>query len=332
MSPLLSALQRRIAFPIPAADVRAGIPLVNGTLGALLCGEGRFMRITFNRSDYGGGAAETGNAELLPMGRVDLELPHDWTTAAGGLHPLTGEAELELDGHRTQGKLRAAVLRDAPVLCLRITGLDGASVQVRNRPPDAPDVLERFHALGMPRAQTFDLDEFGGWMQERPGAPAVCVGWLRHDLATGFVFYATAAYGDTPPEARKAALGVLGEVRTEGYTSATLRSFGGWRRWWGEMAAAQPSASAQEIVRCLEMYRQGGRELRTIRVPRTEAADTALRAGEEMDTPVDLSTTADGDLAVSLAGREAARVPLRPAWLDGGAIRGHKPPTKAYRP
>ena len=324
MPPLLPFLQTRLPFPVPTADVQAGLPLVNGTLGALLCGDGRTLRITLNRADYGYHREGDELPEPLPLGRLDLELPSDWLAASGGLHLLTGEAELELDAHREQGKARATMLRDRPVLCVRITGPVGAAVHVRNRPPDAPEVLEHFQELGLPAAQTFDLDEFGGWVQERPGARATCVGWLRHDLSSGFVFYATAVYGETPQEAKKAALQTLSEVRAEGYTSATLRSFGGWRKWWGQLSAADQPVSLDELIRCLDLYRHGGIDL--------PGESTGIPGPAGWLERIGMEAAPDGELVLAYEGREIARGPLRPEWLDGPAIRGHRPPTKAYRP
>lgn len=265
-----SFLRQRLEFPFPAAEAHSGIPLSNGTFGTLLWGEGRRLRITLNRADYwdhrGGLSlseeatyenlqrwlAEGDEAKLravfesrdqadpssppqptrLPIGRLDLVLPLDWSVASGGLHLSTGEAELELQGYREQGKLRTTVLRETPVLCLRITGIPGAEVKLESRPPDAPEVVERFRKYGLPKAQVFDLGEFGGWVQECPGEPALCVGWLRHVSAGGLLLFVTAAYGDTPAEARSQALLTLEEASSEGYMPATLLSFSAWRKWW----------------------------------------------------------------------------------------------------
>ena len=236
-SPLLS---RRLEFPFPARDAHAGLPLSNGTFGALLWGEERTLRITINRADYWdhrGGLAfgpdatyanlrrwleEGDEARLrevfegapsddgtpphptrLPMGRVDLELPVDWSVAAGGLHLSTGEAELELTGYRSQAKLRGVVLRETPVLCLRLTGLDGSAAAVRSRPVDSREVLDHYRRYGLPKAQSFDLGEFGGWVQECPGEPSLCAAWLRLPTNGGLLLFVTAVYGDTPADARR---------------------------------------------------------------------------------------------------------------------------------
>lgn len=296
MSRKPSFLRQRLEFPFPLTEVHAGLPLSNGTFGALLWGEGRRLRITLNRADYwdhrGGLSfgedatyanlkqwlAEGDEAQLravfegrdpatgerppcptrLPMGRIDLELPPDWRLDAGGLHLGTGEAELELAGYREAGKLRASILRDRPVFCLRITGVDGAAVRVRTCPPDAPEVREHFRARGFPPAQTFDLDEFGGWVQECPGEPAMCVAYFRHVSSGGLILYITSVYGEDPVEARKAALQALEAVNSEGYTPATLRSFGAWGKWWEQAAAVHLPDPTLELLYYLGMYKLGG--------------------------------------------------------------------------
>jgi hypothetical protein len=291
-----SFLSRRLEFPVPALEVHSGVPLSNGTFGALLWAEGRRLRMTVNRADYwdhrgglsfgedatyanlkqwleegdearlrevfeGRGQATPGvppQPTRLPMGRVDLLLPVDWSVASAGLHLSTGEAELELSGHRAQARLRAAVLRDVPVLCLRVTGVPGGEVRVESRPPDAPAVLERFREFRMPRPEVFDLGEFGGWVQECPGEPAMCVGWLRHLSPGGLLLFVTSVYAATPLEARKLALQTLEAVSSEGFTPATLRSFSGWRKWWQQAPSVELPDPTAELLFHVGMYKLGG--------------------------------------------------------------------------
>lgn len=289
-------LRQRLTFPIPAREVHAGIPLSNGTFGALIWGEGRHVRITVNRADFWdhrGGLEfgpeatyanlrrwlEEGDEERLravfegsaghapgvpprptrlPMGRIDLELPPDWSLAAGGLHLLTGEAELELAGPRGEARLRASILRDVPVLCLRVTGLEGGSIKVHGRQPDAAAVREHFRAYGFPPAQVFDLGQFGGWTQECPSEPAMAAGWLRHDSASGLLLYAGSVYGPDPQEARKELLRVLETANAAGYTPATLRAFGWWRKWWAQCPAVSLPDPELELLYYLGMYKLAG--------------------------------------------------------------------------
>lgn len=295
-----SFLDQRLEFPFPAGEVHSGIPLSNGTFGALLWGGSGTLRVTVNRADYwdhrggldfgseatyanlqlwlregneaklrevfeGRASSDTGQPPRptrLPMGRFELQLPEDWILESGGLHLGTGEAELELLlPHRAdpqRAKLRGALLRETPVLCLRLTGLDGNGVRIRNCPPDAPEVTEHFRKYGFPKPQLFDLDEFGGWVQECPGEPAMCAAWLRHSTPGGLVLYITSVYAPSPTEARHLALQTLERVRSEGYTPSTLRSFGWWRKWWQQSASVRLPDPSLELLYHLGMYKLGG--------------------------------------------------------------------------
>lgn len=258
MPDLTPYLQQRLPFPFPAPEVQFGIPLTNSALGALIWGEGGRVRITLNRADYP--TTVSGASGVLPLGRVELELPEDWSLAAGGLHLVTGEAEVDLTHPRSTAKLRASILRTGPVLCLRITGLEGGSIRVHSRPPDSPEAQERFRALARPPAQVFDLGTFGGWVQEHPGQPALCPGWLRHENAGGLLLYVTAAYGADPQSARRAALEELEAANSAGYTPSTLRTFSEWRKWWQQARGVSLPAADLDLLyhRALERLAGNG--------------------------------------------------------------------------
>src|SRR4051794_11467417 len=107
-------LQQRLEFPFASAEARAGLPLSNRLFGALLWGVGRTLHVTIKRADYSPRGSVRGEdddppampmaaAPALPMGRLDMHLPPDWSVATGGLHLLTGEAEIELTSGRPEG-------------------------------------------------------------------------------------------------------------------------------------------------------------------------------------------------------------------------------------
>ncbi|MFN3650257.1 MAG: glycosyl hydrolase family 95 catalytic domain-containing protein [Armatimonadota bacterium] len=283
-------LRQRLEIPFPAEEPHAGIALGNGTLDALLWGGGRAVRVTLGRADYWyhgrsapphpeatyanlcewlqsgdtarleavfGSPSAAGDERAstrLPLGRIELQLPDDWSLVSGGLHLETGEAELELDGYRDRGKLRGVLLREAPVLCLRVTGPTGGAVRVSGHPAESPALRSR----GMPPPVKFDLGELGGWVQEQPSGPAVCVAWLRHEGPGGLLLYLTAAYGADPADARKQALSALEAVSSAGYTPATLRSFTAFRRWWEQLPVVSLPDPALELLYYTGLYRLSG--------------------------------------------------------------------------
>lgn len=335
-----SFLQQRLPFSFPTREAQAGIPLANPTFGALVWGEGRAVRLTLCRPDYW---EPLGGPELLeeapdrhasqhparlPIGRVDLELPDDWSVASGGLHLLTGEAELELAGPRAAAKLRASILRDSPVLCLRVTGLEGASIRVLSRPPDAPELIERFRHSGMPAAQVFDLGPFGGWTQDCPGQPSMCAGWLRHANAGGLLLYLTSADGEDPQEARRHALQTLETANAAGYTPATLRTFSWWRKWWAQAAAAPLPSPDQEVLRYLERYRRAGIDTPEgpdrAEGPEAYSPRNGARPTSGHEREPSLRVDERGTVFVGLNGRESETVSLMPDWLlESAAQKTH---------
>ncbi len=288
-------LSARTDFRWPLGEVHAGIPLGNGTLGVLVWGGRRTLHLTINRGDYwdhrgglefgpeatyanlrawleagdetrirevfeGEGRAPAGvpaRPTRLPMGRLDLELPADWSIIGAGLTLQRGEAEIDLERRGASAKLRATVLRHANVLTLRLTGMPGHELQIRPRPPDTPVVREYRRDYGVPEPELFDLDEFAGWTQQWPGESALCVGWMRHATQGGLGLYVTAAYGSGPGEARREAMRVLDAVRGQGYTSATLASFTAWGHWWDRTpSVALPDAGIEQLFE-MGMYRLG---------------------------------------------------------------------------
>jgi alpha-L-fucosidase 2 len=110
----------------------------------------------------------------------------------------------------------------------------------------------------MPRAQAFDLGEFGGWAQECPGEPAMCAAWLRHDANGGLLLFITSVYGEDPAAARRQALQTLEAIRSEGYTPATVRTFSWWRKWWAQAAAVHLPDPTLELLYYLGIYKLGG--------------------------------------------------------------------------
>jgi hypothetical protein len=300
-----AALHRRLDFPFRSGDPRCGIPLSNGSFGAVLWGRGSALRITMGRRDYraSGSLIEDGDARL-PIGTVELELPGEWALDTGGLHLLSGEVEAELDGPRAQAKLRAVLLPDLPVLAARVTGLQG-HVRVTSRPPDAPEAVERLRAAGLARPQLFDLGEFGGWVQPMAPDRSLCAAWLRHASPTGFLLYAAAVYGADAAAARREALRTLEAARAEGYTPVSLRCFSWWRKWWEDELEAE--VQAPPLLHGLRRLTDSRGRL-------------SLAAGEA------------GVVRVSLDGRELAAEPLRPDWLDGQALSAHPRDPRRWGP
>lgn len=220
---MLDQTSTLLPWQFPMAHCHEGIPLGNGTFGALVWAApgDATLRLTVNRADYwlhAGGwewpqeatyanlrrwlAAEDeatlrrvfeGRASAdsprpdrptrLPMGRVDVALPPGATVSHGSLDLDTGEASV--GGTSTGAAWRATlvVARHAPLLAFRFHGRIPGNVRAMARPPDAPEVVAHLHAHGFPEPERFGDGRDGGWVQVRPDEPALCVAWRRAAVA-----------------------------------------------------------------------------------------------------------------------------------------------------
>lgn len=279
-----------LPWHFPLDTTHCGIPLSNGTFGALIWGEGADLRITVNRADYWdhrggiewseeasyenlkqwleegdeenlrrvfegvrpGGDAEPARPTRLPMGRVDLRLPEGTTLRAGRLNLATSEAQIELD---TDASLRAVLVRHDPILAIEA---DGADLEVISKPPDAPEVLEHFRKHGFPPPAMFDEGERGGWVQECPGEPAMCVAWERLDSEGKTQLLITSVYGETPEAAREAAFATLAEHAEAGYRQLADRTASWWSGYWARVAAVSVPDRERALLYYLGMYKLAG--------------------------------------------------------------------------
>jgi len=198
MSQPISFLSTRLEFEFPATNTHHGIPLGDGTFGALIWGEDADIRVTINRQDYWdhrGGMdfheeatyanlkrwLEAGDEESLrkafedtrtdehtparptrlPMGRIDLRLAAPFRIEGGGLDMARGEAVIEF---APGGVLRAVMSsprgasEGQPVL---VMGLRGTEAAITAKPVYHEAVLQHFRQYGFPEAQVFDEEAVG---------------------------------------------------------------------------------------------------------------------------------------------------------------------------
>ena len=283
-------LAEPLAWHFPLETTHAGIPLGNGTFGALVWGEGADLRITINRADYwdhrggvtwseeatyqnlkrrleeddeenlrrvfegtrAGGETDPPRPTRLPMGRVDLRLSSGKPLTVGALDLGTSEARIEAGEGVAVG---AVLVRHDPILALQI---EGADVEVRSRPPDAPEVVGHFRRYGLPPAEVFEEGDRGGWVQECPGEPAMCVAWQRLARNGGVEVLITSVYGETPAGAREAALRTLAEHAEAGYRQLADRTAGWWSGYWARVAAIALPDREMELLHYLGMYKLAG--------------------------------------------------------------------------
>jgi alpha-L-fucosidase 2 len=297
--PFSDFLNQRLEWPFPSSDCHMGIPLSNGTLGALLWSEDGAIRLTLNRADYWdhrGGLKfgpeatyanlrhwlETGDEERLreafegrslesgetpprptrlPMGRVDLHLPEGSSIVRGGLWLLDGRGELDCK----TGLIQAVIPWDRHVLAMRIEGIRAA--ELRPVPPEAPEVVDWFRKYGIPEPELWGNAEAGGWVQPHPSEPALAVAWQTQPTGSGVDLFVTAQYGEDRAAARAGAEAALADAIAEGYSSLAEATSDAWRGYWSQCPTVRLPDPTLELLYHLGMYK-----LRCIAAPDGPAA------------------------------------------------------------
>ena len=263
---------RPIDFQFPATTPHAGMPLGNGTLGALVWGEDHTLRVTINRQDYwqhqnivrwkpaatyenvcrkvredmteeapefmGPDDPHKPMPTRLPMGRFDLALPNAISNAK--LEVASGLAVLSED-------VRAVLLRDKPVIVFHAPG---ATVQAV--PNNSPEVVAYREKWGMAHPEVFDDGNFNGWVQVIDGLPAMCAASLRR----GNEIVLASVYGDTAEEAKANARQLLDEA--PGFDEAARLVADFYRDWWNTVAFVSLPDRGAQILYDLGMFKLSG--------------------------------------------------------------------------
>lgn len=287
---------RRLEWPVPLMQTHEGVPLSNGTFGALVWGDGRRLRVTVNRADYwdhrGGmdfpeeatytnlrrllearderglrevferssraGPRDPARPTRLPMGRVDLQFPGGSAIVGAGLDLAAGRAEVELALPTGSASLQAAIAPGRPLLALSLRGAGPCAPELLLVPPDAPEVLDYFRRYGFPEPRLFDDGDFRGWVQECPGEPALCMATLRRQAGTAIEFLVTSVYGDTRAEAVEQARLVLARAAHEGYAGLAAATAEWWAQWWSATASISLPSPELELLYYLGIYKLAG--------------------------------------------------------------------------
>ena len=242
-------------FPLPRTHT--GVLLGNGTLGAIMWGEGSHLRITLGRADLWdhrggmpwtermsyrgirdclergdeqglrdlfertpGGPGDPARPTVLPVGRVDLDLGSAACLSTATLDMETGELMIEVEQSGRHHQMLICVDMSSPVLLVRLP----PAAQPENVPA-WQFVGEELARVGYAPPEAFSDGGLAGWVQALPADPAVCVG---HRLA-GDTFCLAVERGSDPAAARAAATVRVSAGLERGYD--TVAEAG--RRWWG---------------------------------------------------------------------------------------------------
>jgi hypothetical protein len=243
-----------IPFPLPAESPHAGIPLGNGTFGALVWGGSPpdVLRVTINRQDYWQHAGEIhwqpganhaavcermtrGDLDLylpelidyarqgdpaptrLPVGRFDLLLGAP--IQAAWLDPLTGAARIETG----EGLVELVVLRDRPLMAVR-----GPVRRLTAVPNNSPEVAAYRQKYQMPEPVSFHGNGGAGWYQVGLDGQVLCAAARQDGGAT----WLTCALANSVEDARERAFNLLGgeELEFKDVLAHSKQFFAGWWR------------------------------------------------------------------------------------------------------
>ncbi|MBO0796878.1 MAG: hypothetical protein J2P36_38855, partial [Ktedonobacteraceae bacterium] len=252
-------------FPLPRTHT--GIPQANGTLGALIWGEGNVLRITLNRADFWdhrgglvwneqmtfariqellvskdeegldaifhGGPTPPGQPRrpsMLPLGRLELIFPDPWRLDGGSLHLESGEAMVSLADN--QSNVREVTFNLSMHDMLLYVHLPADLPAPRIERVSAWDYVgEYLRSISFEPPAFFDTPELAGWVQTRPADPPLCLGYR----VTGQELWITAVYGGQGDAARTAASHLLDQAVQVGGERLRQRNAGWWEAYWASV-------------------------------------------------------------------------------------------------
>lgn len=266
-----------------------GMPLSNGTLGALVWFQDNRVMLTINRADYwdhrGGtewteeityerlkkhllaGDFESAKAMFqpasmngkekrptrLPMGRYELALKPGMMFQSAALHLDQAEANIVCkDAEGTQYRIRIHVLCDHPVIAVDAGGVIG---KTEIKPSfDFPAVLEYYQQFDIAPGHRIGTDLAPGWIQELPEDPANAVlsAWRDDSLLIASV------YGEQAAEAVNHAHAELDHLAGAGYEAWTAPSKRHWNELWAEGAAIELPDRELMNIYYMGLYRMLG--------------------------------------------------------------------------
>ena len=251
-------------FPLPRTHT--GILQGNGTLGAMIWGEGRWLRITLGRADlwdHRGGMAwregmsyasirrclergdetslrqlfETGDGvkgeperpSVLPLGRIDIDLGPGVELTRGVLETGDGTAVI----HAVRGKHRYRVRIVLAMESNAVTvSLPRSLANTPIRTVTAWSFLEEYlRSISFAAPRKFRSSGVFGWTQALPADPAVCVACRR--TAAGVVI--GVERGEHEKSARAAASATACEVASDRAKTVERSNRKWWTRYWRDV-------------------------------------------------------------------------------------------------
>ena len=263
------------SFPLPRTHT--GMLLGNGTLGAMVWGEGGTLRITLGRADWwdhrGGSqwtrkknfkairrlleandeagiqalfaanrqtAGDPAFPSVLPVGRVEIDFGEEASLRKGFLDHRTGSIEVELSAGDRRHTVRLLIDSAGPAVMIETSKhLDVEAVRCV---PAWEYVGKQLAAISFRPPRKFRGGDAVGWVQETPRDQALCVTVRReaHQIAIAAVLDADAK------RVRRQATAVAGTALRQGFDEIEGRNRLWWKNFWRDVPRLRiPNARLQ---------------------------------------------------------------------------------------
>jgi hypothetical protein len=250
-------------FPLPRTHT--GMLLGNGTLGAMIWGEGSVLRVTLGRADlwdHRGGiqwnaemsfaniraALEAGDEQrlrtmfsppakkdgepqyptILPLGRFELDFGPGAVLTCGKLDLDAGLAAVEVEVGGTAHTVRLVLDMDAPVVGIEYP--KSLAMPALRRVPAWEYVGETLAQRSFSAPRLFEYDAGCGWVQERPADPSLCVAAERR----GRELFLTAVVGE---ETTTGARATIAAAAAHKFYDLRKRARAWWKAYWETVPA-----------------------------------------------------------------------------------------------
>jgi len=270
-------------FPLPRTHT--GMLQGNGTMGAMIWGEGSVLRITVGRADFwdhrGGihwgeqvnfakirAALESGSdaalndlfgahaepgqpawPSVLPIGRIEIDFGDGARLEKGTLNLEDGTATVKIEQDGEEYEVRLALDMDAPLLGIEFP--KGLAPKEIRRVPAWKYVGEYLASISFTPPEMLDAPELTGWVQRAPADPALCLGY-RTD---GRQLFLTAAIGDDP---KAAANTVLDGAAADGFKGICERNRTWWKAYWKTVPEIDIPNERLQFLHDYGMYKFAG--------------------------------------------------------------------------
>lgn len=277
-------------FPLPRTHT--GMPLANGTFGALVWGEENVLKITLARADFwdhrGGQAwnermtfasiadllkhedepalramfqgdatleGEPARPSILPVGRIELIFEPGTKLLSGTLDIQHGEIFVSVAAaDDAVHELTLTLSMNGPLLYIQMPA-ELSSWQIK-RVPAWEYVGEYLHSISFtpPQLLTEQQQGFSGWVQSRPEEDALCLGYQQD----GQEIWVTAIYGADEGQAIAAAQSSLDAARAHGVKHLLHENRQWWEQYWADVPQVSIPNTRLSFLYYYGMYKFAG--------------------------------------------------------------------------